>query len=678
MLRKLLKPDTDLLQVFIAAVVSAAILAIASPPVNFWPLLFIALCPIIVILHLRHWSYWSFAGACIGIFYAAFLVDGVTKWSLTAGLIFVSSVSCVFAFGFGMSGLLANHLPIRLRVYTLVLCWTILAYLLDQHLYFAIFLCAPISLASPALLHIVEVIGSFGLEACVLTANCIVAELLVRRDKASVYRCSANMIMLATTCILVGIIADLNNNTSTTGRLIGIQPNIPWSDYVASGWSLERRRMIEDRLDKLTRDAVKRESGTIVWPENGNGLANAQLSRRVKLMRQILQGGGHDLLAPGREFANGIEHLSVAQFDSTGITGHVRKTNLVPFAESGLTPGNPEVLTTSAGKLGISICFDSVFASHIAQLIELGAEGLLVTSDNASFGLSNVSIWHLAYSVLRASEYGRSMLYTSNTGPGASYNHITRSVTPISSADSQTIYEVELLLTQTTTIAQQGFRHLVPILCSVLLIIGIARYKIRGSSTTIKINLSHAAMLLLLIFPLGIMSDILIRSAHLDNGLTNVLTDLAYRAKGHPGIDALGPLFQQSTNNSCGAAALAFALTSLGDQVFEQDIVSLMPDIEQSGANLKQLANIAENRGFRAQGWQAKRINTIPHGSGIVNLVHLQWNHFVVAIKLIGDEVLLMDPAVGSILRIAQSELEKKWSGYVLSIQTRPVNAEVI
>jgi len=150
-----------------------------------------------------------------------------------------------------------------------------------------------------------------------------------------------------------------------------------------------------------------------------------------------------------------------------------------------------------------------------------------------------------------------------------------------------------------------------------------------------------------------------------------LLKDWRERASGLPGVDALGPLFQQSRSKSCGAAALAFALTRLGDLVFEEQLLPAFrgPD----NASLLDLAEAAEARGFRARAVHSAHLDTLALGPGLVQILHLDFQHFVVAFQRTGPDVHLLDPAVGRILRVPIDQVERRWSGHALELSPLPV-----
>ena len=65
---------------------------------------------------------------------------------------------------------------------------------------------------------------------------------------------------------------------------------------------------------------------------------------------------------------------------------------------------------------GPSICFEVAYDDLVRANVELGANLLLVQTNNATFGLSHESEQQLAISRLRAIEHGRSVIHISTVG----------------------------------------------------------------------------------------------------------------------------------------------------------------------------------------------------------------------------------------------------------------------
>lgn len=117
----------------------------------------------------------------------------------------------------------------------------------------------------------------------------------------------------------------------------------------------------------------------------------------------------------------------------------------------------------------------------------------------------------------------------------------------------------------------------------------------------------------------------------------------------------------QSWDLSCGAAALATVLQfQHGDQVSEQEIATRMmsraeylsnPAIVtlRQGFSLLDIKRVAESLGYRGRGLGRLNINHLVARAPVIVPVDLRgYQHFVVFRGVLGDRVLLADPAYGN------------------------------
>lgn len=113
----------------------------------------------------------------------------------------------------------------------------------------------------------------------------------------------------------------------------------------------------------------------------------------------------------------------------------------------------------------------------------------------------------------------------------------------------------------------------------------------------------------------------------------------------------------QQWDISCGAAALATILTyQHGDYVPEKTIAEAMLRRTdplrvkfRGGFSLLDLKRFAESRGYTADGYTDVSIeNLVEFGPSIVPVDLDGYNHFVVFRGLVGDQVLIADPAFGN------------------------------
>ena len=91
-----------------------------------------------------------------------------------------------------------------------------------------------------------------------------------------------------------------------------------------------------------------------------------------------------------------------------------RITDFIPGDEAGLF----DVPSKDAGmvRVGLGICFEVVVDGAMRDLVDDGAQLLIVPTSNAWFGEGHQSVQHLATSRVRAVEHGRSVVHISNVG----------------------------------------------------------------------------------------------------------------------------------------------------------------------------------------------------------------------------------------------------------------------
>ena len=210
-------------------------------------------------------------------------------------------------------------------------------------------------------------------------------------------------------------------------------------------WTAQGQREAVNIYTTMTQEQA-RDIDLIVWPE-------AALPMLEQEAQQILEQVASDL-GPDTALLTGI-----LQRDSEGrsynsviglndVQGEYQKAHLVPFGEylpfqsllagtlaffdlpvPRLTPGSGEQapLHVAGATIGNAICYEIIFADHVAQQAR-NAELLLTVSNDTWFGRSIGPHQHLQMARLRALENGRHLLRATSNGVTAiidSQGHVT-------------------------------------------------------------------------------------------------------------------------------------------------------------------------------------------------------------------------------------------------------------
>ena len=194
---------------------------------------------------------------------------------------------------------------------------------------------------------------------------------------------------------------------------------------------------------KLLDEVKPGELDLVVWPENASDIPisrnvarDAVASTSLALDAPMIVGTQEYLPEGGRY------NLSVLWLPGVGAVDQYAKQHPAPFAEyvpmrsfarifskevdrvvNDMLPGNsPGILTLPSTKLnrdvklGVAICFEVAYDSIVYESVELGAELLIVPTNNANFGWTAESTQQLAMSRMRAIESGRSVVHASTVG----------------------------------------------------------------------------------------------------------------------------------------------------------------------------------------------------------------------------------------------------------------------
>ncbi|HVM15842.1 MAG TPA: apolipoprotein N-acyltransferase [Egibacteraceae bacterium] len=305
------------------------------------------------------------------------------------------------------------------------------------------------------LLPVARTLGVLGVSAACATVAVCVEEALhrLRRLAGSPPSSSgiAEAAFAAVRAPLIGVLAVFAvavvlgaDPPATTGRTVDLAA-VQGND-IADTRSLTRSRILEvgTRMADLTEGLAASPDGlpdVVVWPENALDADvttgdNPELARLVDRALDALDGT--PLIAGMLRTEDGRDYNTQAHLGPDGSVLDVyAKRSLVPFGEfvplreylgwvppleraSNLSAGQePGVFDVAGIRLGTVICFENNFPELTRSEVREGAEVLVVSTNNASFGFSPASSQHIAFSQVRAVESGRWVVHAGLNGISA-------------------------------------------------------------------------------------------------------------------------------------------------------------------------------------------------------------------------------------------------------------------
>ncbi len=198
---------------------------------------------------------------------------------------------------------------------------------------------------------------------------------------------------------------------SASLRVAAIQPNVPQREKFDPALADQHQALLRRLVARAAREGVD----LVVFPETavpadlfGPRGALAEVGRwahqaRATIIATSLEGGRSNIAV-----AVAPSGLAVSRYD---------KVRLVAFGEAGIVPGRRhDPLWTPAGKVGVAICFESIFPGVARALVQGGADLLAVVTNDAWFDGTAGPAQHAAHAVFRAVEQGRWLVRAANTG----------------------------------------------------------------------------------------------------------------------------------------------------------------------------------------------------------------------------------------------------------------------
>ncbi|MEK6440396.1 apolipoprotein N-acyltransferase [Pseudonocardia sp. T1-2H] len=291
------------------------------------------------------------------------------------------------------------------------------------------------SIGGVPLLSFVTVLAGFALAEIVRR--------LVRREIRGAAVPAALLVLALAAGPLASLVPATVDGPDRTVTIAAVQGNVP---RLGLEFNAQRRAVLDNHVrvtEQLAADIAagrQAQPDVVIWPENSSDIdpfrnadAAAEISRAAALVKAPILVGSV-LVNADRTTSN-----SVLLWDPVaGPVARNDKRRIQPFGEympwrsffrlfsswvdraGNFVPGpGPGVLHAAGIPVGITICWEVAFDDLVADSVDAGATVLAVPSNNATFGLSEMTYQQLAMSKIRSVEHDRSSIVVTTSGVSA-------------------------------------------------------------------------------------------------------------------------------------------------------------------------------------------------------------------------------------------------------------------
>ncbi len=409
------RPDFPIRPVHLVAVLlSGAAYVLAFPLPDLGALAWVALVPLLLAARRRSPGHAFRLGYLWGIIaYGGVLwwltTFGPAIWLLTALLAAVAPAVAVLAVNWVERDHGGPWIPVWIA-----LVWTAMEFLRSQGpLGFPWALLGATQHRNLPVIQIAAVTGIYGVTFLVALVNGVLYALASRRGRLLPV-CAAALLLLGT--LLAGQTA-LREPLRTTFAAAAIQPNFDTHPQFGSA-TPERDLAV---LQRLTGEAARRGAMLVVWPETASPVDLLGTGGVLGTIASWAQRYHVSVIATSLE--GGRTNSAFAVAPSGSLVGRYDKVRLVPFVETGEESGlAPAPLAAPPARIGVAICFESIFPGLARQSVRQGADLLAVLTNDAWFDGRSAPEQHAALAPFRAIEEGRYLIRAANQGISAIFD----------------------------------------------------------------------------------------------------------------------------------------------------------------------------------------------------------------------------------------------------------------
>ena len=442
---------------FLMPVISGVLLVPSFPPLDLYPIAWIALVPLLASLWDKHIKMAFLYGMITGLVY----FTGTVYWVFTAANVygkipFVPSALIVIALCFylaiyvGVFSMIFNRLIKVSQLPALIIApvfWVTLEFLRSYAL--TGFPWSSLGYSQYKFLPMIQVAditGVYGISFLVAAVNGAVFDLIYLSKRQSKMPLFPSWPMIAgliglsiiiVFCLSYGLWRLGAETKGSSVRVSVIQGNIEQDKK----WDINLQRAIIDTYKRLTLNAVNDSPDLIAWPETSvpfifgyDKVLSAEItefqqqistyllfgSTKVKDVKdgKYLLNNSAVLLSPDGKVASIYDKIHLVPFGE-----YIPLKWLFPFIDElvtaigDFTPGKEyTIMETPYGSLSTPICYEIIFPGLVRKFTFRGADIIITVTNDAWFGRSSAPYQHFSKAVFRAIENRVPIARAANTG----------------------------------------------------------------------------------------------------------------------------------------------------------------------------------------------------------------------------------------------------------------------
>lgn len=288
--------------------------------------------------------------------------------------------------------------------------------------------------------QLASVTGIYGISALVALVSAAAAALALSRRRAHV----VGAVLVGVLLVIVaagGALRLADGELTRSGQVVRVGL-VQGSIDLLEKWDAGSRDAILNRYLTLSQQAIDAGAVLVVWPESSTPFYFDAEGPLAEPVRRLAAQSHTAFIIGTDEFEYGPGGKGERIFNTAVVVGRdgkshgtYRKMRLVPFGEfvpfkrllffvgplvqsvSDFTAGtDPTVLDADGVKVGVAICYESIYTWIDREFVLRGADLLSTITNDAWFGRSSAPYQHFDQGAIRAVEEGRYVVRAANTG----------------------------------------------------------------------------------------------------------------------------------------------------------------------------------------------------------------------------------------------------------------------